>query len=120
MATLSPEIINAAIQGFEAQKRQIDTQIAELQSLLRGAPVEEGVTPPARKGRRPMSEAGRKAIAEAQRKRWATKKSSPSEAKNPLKKKRRLSAAGRKRIAEAARDRWARLKAEKKSGGSGS
>jgi len=113
MPTLSAEIINAAIQGFEAQKRQIDTQIAELQSLLKGAPVQEGLKPPAKKGRRPMSEAGRNAIAEAQRKRWATKKSSPSEPKNPAKKKRRLSAAGRKRIAEAARKRWAQLKAQK-------
>ena len=44
---LTPEIINAAILGFEEQKRHIDTQIAELRSLLlvaRPSPLPRGVS----------------------------------------------------------------------------
>ena len=33
---LTPEIITAAIEGFEQQKRRIDTQIAELRAMLPG------------------------------------------------------------------------------------
>jgi hypothetical protein len=35
MAQLTQEIIDAAIEGFEAQKKRIDAQIAELRSLGR-------------------------------------------------------------------------------------
>src|SRR6266699_975756 len=33
---LTPQIIEAAIKGYEAQKAEIDSQIAELRSLLHG------------------------------------------------------------------------------------
>ena len=67
---LTPEIINAAILGFEEQKRHIDTQIAELRAMLTGTPTEPA-TPEAPKGkRRKMSAAARKRIGDAQRKRW--------------------------------------------------
>jgi hypothetical protein len=33
---LTNEIINAAIMGFEEQKRRIDGQIAEMQAMLSG------------------------------------------------------------------------------------
>jgi hypothetical protein len=33
---LTPEIISAAIEGFESQKTKLDGQIAELRSLLAG------------------------------------------------------------------------------------
>jgi hypothetical protein len=36
MAQLTQEIIDAAIEGFEAQKKRIDAQIAELRSLGSG------------------------------------------------------------------------------------
>ena len=35
-AKLTPEIITAAIEGFEAQKTRIDAQIAELRAVLTG------------------------------------------------------------------------------------
>jgi hypothetical protein len=69
---LTPEIITAAIEGFEQQKRHIASQIGELRAILSGGTTEPAATaePPKRK-RRKLSAAGRKAIAEAQRKRWA-------------------------------------------------
>ena len=78
---LTPEIINAAVLGFEEQKRHIDSQIGELRAMLpsRGT---EAASPPqaAKRQRRKMSAAGRKAIAEAQR------KSDVAAAKKPAKK----------------------------------
>jgi hypothetical protein len=67
MATLTKEIIEAAINGFEAQKQHIDAQLAELRAML--SPSSSGSAPaPQATGRkkRGMSTAGRKAIAEAQ------------------------------------------------------
>ena len=75
MQTMTDEIINAAILGFEEQKRRIDEQITGLRSLLAegtAAINTDGVTG---RPRRKMSAAGRRAIAEAQRKRWAAKRS---------------------------------------------
>jgi hypothetical protein len=39
MAQLTEAIIRAAIEGFEAQKKAIDTQISELRAMLNGAPA---------------------------------------------------------------------------------
>src|SRR5437867_2327834 len=72
MPKLSNQIINAAIYGFEEQRRRLDAQIAELRGML--VESSNGATPSARpkaRKKRRMSAAGRKAIAEAQRKRWA-------------------------------------------------
>ena len=44
---LTPEIINAAIQGFEFQKTSIDGKIAELRAMLTGGPAEPAATPEA-------------------------------------------------------------------------
>ena len=41
---LTPEIIIAAIAGFEAQKNHIDSQIAELRSILDGGSKEPFTT----------------------------------------------------------------------------
>ena len=41
----TPEIITAAILGFEEQKRHIDSKIAELRAMLPGGPGETAVTP---------------------------------------------------------------------------
>src|ERR1035441_9086306 len=69
---LTPEIITAAILGFEEQKRHINTKIAQLRAMLSGGPVEpaSSLEAPKRK-RRKMSAAARARIAEAQRRRWA-------------------------------------------------
>jgi hypothetical protein len=109
---LTAEIINAAIEGFESQKRRIDSQIDELSQLLSGRTEATAASEaPARK-KRTMSAAGRRRIAAAQKARWAKIReegelvSSPAASK-PAKKKRKLSAAGRKAISEATKRRWA-------------
>jgi hypothetical protein len=112
---LTPEIIAAAMLGFEAQKRHIDTKIAELRSVLPGgsaAPVSALETP--RRKRRKMSAAARARMAEGQRKRWASSKK-PSQPVTPAaapKPKRKLSAAGRKAIIAGTKKYWAAKRAE--------
>ena len=39
MAKLTNVLIEAAIRGFEAQKQDIDVQIADLRAMLTGAPA---------------------------------------------------------------------------------
>jgi hypothetical protein len=109
MAQLTNEIIDAAIEGFEAQKRRIDDQIAALRGM------KSGVATPAT-GRRQMSAAGRKAIAEAQRRRWAENRGEtlPVKAAKSVRKKRVLSAEGRAAIVTALKKRWAAKKAAAK------
>src|ERR1035441_5615593 len=119
MAThkLTAEILNAAILGFEEQKRRIDTKIAELRQMLSGGPTATAATPEVPKGkRRRMSAAARKRIGDTQRKRWAESKkpSSPSSPVAP-KTKRRLSAAGKAAIVAALKKRWAAKRAAAKA-----
>ena len=99
---LTIEILTAAIEGFEFQKRKIDFQIASLRAMLSGNPAKPGATPePPKHKRRKMSAAGRKAIAEGQRKRWAdSKRQSEQSQATPeaAKPKRKLSRAGRAAI----------------------
>src|ERR1035441_742208 len=61
---LTPEIISAAIVGFEQQKLRIDTQIAELRSMLSGGATHPtAAKPEPTKGKlRKMSAAARKRI----------------------------------------------------------
>lgn len=68
---LTAEIIAAAIEGFEAQKRRIDGQIAELRQMLDEGRTEPATAPAVTKRKRKMSAAGRRAISEATKKRWA-------------------------------------------------
>src|ERR1035438_5583286 len=114
---LTPEIITAAIDGFEAQKTRIDTQITELRALLSGAgPIETAATSePATPKRRKMSAAARKRIGDAQRKRWAKSKKAaePSAPEAPPKPKRKLSAAGKAAIVAATKRRWEAVRAAK-------
>jgi hypothetical protein len=114
---LTAEIINAAIEGFESQKRRIDSQIDELRQLLNGGRPETGTTSAAPARKRKMSAAGRRRIAAAQKARWAkirweAEPASSSTAPKPTKQKRKLSAAGRKAISEATKRRWALKRAE--------
>jgi len=94
---LTPEIISAAIDGFEQQQLRIDIQIAELRAMLPGGSTQTAATsevPTGKRKRRKMSAAGRKAIAEAQRKRWAaSKKAAEPPAPATSKPKRKLSKA---------------------------
>jgi hypothetical protein len=111
---LGVEVLNAAIEGFESQKRRIDAQIAEVRRMLDGGPTEPSAAPAVPIGkRRKMSAAARKRMADAQRKRWAESKGqsgSPSVTNAP-KPKRKLSTAGRKAIVAALKKRWADKKA---------
>jgi hypothetical protein len=108
MPTLTKEIINAAILGFEEQRRRLDDQIAELRAMLPGSSVLTPKPRPTVNKKRRMSAAGRKAIAEAQRKRWAVSRSkSEPKALKAAKPKRKLSAAGRAAIVAALKKRWA-------------
>lgn len=111
---LTNEIINAAIDGYQFQKSQIDAKITELRAMLPGGTTQTAATPePAKRQRRKMSAASRKAIAEAQRKRWAPSKIQAEAATpKPAKPKRKLSKAGRAAIVAALKKRWAARKAE--------
>jgi hypothetical protein len=86
---LTHEIIVAAIEGYESQKKRIDVQIAELRAMLPGGSTETATTPEAStRKRRKMSAAARKRIGDAQRKRWAaSKKQAAPPKKNAPKRK---------------------------------
>jgi hypothetical protein len=108
---LTPDIIHAAIAGFEQQKLGIDAQIAALKAMLPAGRIQPVApsAPTERKGRK-MSAAARKRMGEAQRKRWAASK---GEAVTPKvsKPKRKLSAEGKAAIVAALKKRWAAKKA---------
>jgi hypothetical protein len=111
---LTADILTAAIEGFQAQKKRIDSLISDIKQQLSGGRSEPDATADAPKRRRRMSAAARKRIGAAQRKRWAEAKSqtgttAPAAAPKP---KRRLSAAGRKRIIAATKKRWALVRAK--------
>ena len=114
---LNAQIIAAAIEGFESQKKRLDAQIRELRAMLTGGRTKSAAAEPPKPKRRRISDAERKRVAEAQRKRWAETKqqSAPSLQRvtsGAPKRKRRLTAAGRKRIIEATKRRWALKRAE--------
>ncbi len=72
--TNDPELLAAALVGYEQQRREIIEKIEDIQRQLGGQGIRSGASTtngalPARK--RTMSAAARKRIAEAQRKRWA-------------------------------------------------
>ena len=116
---LTPDILQAALIGLEAQRHRLDGQISEVRQLLgsnsrSAVPAATPEAPSRRK--RTMSAAARARIGAAQRKRWAETKaaSAPAEPKKAAR-KRKLSAAGRKAIAEAAKRRWAVLREARKA-----
>ena len=112
---LTAEIIHAAIEGFESQKRRIDSQIGELRQLLRTDDTEAAPASGAPAPKRKISAAGRRRMAAAQQARWAKARGEAEPASSPARpkpKKRELSEAGRKAISEATKKRWALKKAE--------
>ena len=69
---LTPEIISAAIDGFEQQQLRIDIQIAELRAMLPGGSTQTAATSEVPTGKRKkFSAAARKRMKEAQQRRWA-------------------------------------------------
>ena len=115
---LTNKIINAAIEGFESQKRRIDARIAELRAILSGGSPESAAKPePAKRKRRKMSAAARKRMKEAQQRRWAKIRgeSEPSAPAKPAKAKRRFSKEGMARIVAATKKRWRLQKAAAKA-----
>jgi hypothetical protein len=115
-AKLTNTIIQAAIDGFEAQKKSIDAQIAELRAMLPGAPEPSADEAPVTRTRHKFSAATRKRMGEAQRLRWAKMKgdASPTAVKTPAKAakpKGGITDAGRKALSIAMKKRWAAKKA---------
>ncbi|MGA2133768.1 MAG: hypothetical protein ABSH50_15855 [Bryobacteraceae bacterium] len=113
---LTNTIIEAAINGFEAQKKSIDAQIAELRAMLSGTPRASAAEVPAKPRRRKFSAAAKKRMREAQRLRWAkirgeSKSASETKAAKTAKPKPHFSAAARKALSDAMKKRWAAKKA---------
>jgi len=110
-------LLEAAIVGFESQKKQIDTRIAELCQMLSGGPTQTAATPQAPSRKRKVSAAARRRMAIAQRKRWAKIRGeselSALATPEPPKAKRRISEEGMKRIIAATKKRWRLAKAAK-------
>jgi hypothetical protein len=115
MQTLDKSILEAALQGLEAQRDRIEGQIAEVRQFLGGARTTSAPTEEVSGTRKKFSAASRRKMAEAQKRRWAKIKGETEtpEAAAPLKKKRKMSAAGRKAISEATKKRWAAVRAVK-------
>jgi hypothetical protein len=97
---LTANIITAAIEGFESQKRRIDDQIAELRAMLPGGRTQDDITLEASgPKRRKFSAAARKRMKEAQQRRWAKVRGESQAAKaEPAKPKRKLSAAAKAKL----------------------
>jgi len=87
---LTNEIIDAAIVGFEKQRRRLDGQIAELRAMRKGA---SHTAPASAPPRRKTSAAGRKAIAAAQKKRWAALRGGSATQEAPAPKRANASSA---------------------------
>lgn len=115
---ISAGIINAAIEGFESQKRRIDEEIAELRAMLSGGPAETATMPEGTPGKRKkLSAAARRRMALAQKARWAkirgeAEQTVPAAPEAPPKPKRKLSAAGRAAIIAATKKMWAAKRAK--------
>ena len=112
MPKLNTAVIEAAVVGFEEQKRQIDVQIAELRAMLtNGSARTTAATETIPGKRKKFSAAVRRKMALAQKQRWAKIKGeseppTPAPAEPP-KPKRKLSAAGKAAIIAATKKMWA-------------
>ena len=111
---LTTEVLNAAVLGFEAQKRRIDEQIAEIRQTLGGGPKTNTATQEAPRPKGKVSAAARRRMAAAQRKRWAAIKAQYQPAQSAVKKSPTAKKAGRKK-AVAKKAVKAAVKAAKKT-----
>ena len=114
MPTLSRQIIEAAISGFEGQKLHIDAQIADLRAMLNGGKVAPSTEPKAASAKRKMSPATLRRMRQGQQRRWAKARSESTinlEVVPASKPKRKLSAAGKAAIIAALKKRWAEKRA---------
>jgi hypothetical protein len=68
---IDPALLQAALEGLEHQKQEVDKKIAAVRSLLVAPRRGRRAAPPAPKPRRKLSAAARKRISEAQKQRWA-------------------------------------------------
>src|SRR5258708_38077471 len=94
MPALTKQIIEAAIDGFEAQKKHIDVQIAELRAMLNGSTsTERGQGSTIRRKMSPQTVRRRR---EGQQRRSATPRGESEEVVKP---KRKLDAGARRAIA---------------------
>ena len=111
---LTPELIAAAVEGYESQKARIDQKIAELRAILSGGPTEADATPEAPARKRKVSAAARRKMALAQKARWARVRgeAEPAPEKAP-KAKRKMSKEGLARIIAATKERWEAVRAAK-------
>ena len=83
---LTPEILTAALEGLEARKAQIESQIAGVRRMLRTPRPEPAAPSEAPKRKRKLSRSARRRMAEAAKKRWAEakqKSEEPAEAPKP-------------------------------------
>ena len=69
--TLTPEILTAALEGFDLRQRRLEEQIAYVRKMLGLRAVLPLPLPAPVRRRRRLSAAARKRIAAAQKKRWA-------------------------------------------------
>ena len=112
MPSLTKEIIEAAIDGFEAQKQRLDVQLAELRAILNGGPTSPTQESTAGKTKRKVSPEALKRMREGQQRRWAKVKGElPQAEATAAQPKRKLSAAGKAAIVAALKKRWAAKKA---------
>src|SRR5215471_15244184 len=109
---LTQEMITAAVAGFQAQKRHIDSIIAELRNMLhaRHSVVAAASSKPERK----ISLASRRRMALAQKRKRAAIKGhlQADSAASPHRLKGRISEEGRKRIMAATKKRWALIRVQ--------
>jgi hypothetical protein len=113
---LTDQVINAAIEGFKAQKTRLNEQIAELRAMLSHSPNGSTATPePAVTKRRKFSAAARRRTRKAQRQRWTRVRGRAVARVQKVKPKRHISEQGLKNIIAATKRRWAlkRLQAAK-------
>lgn len=112
---LTNDVLAAAIEGFEAQKKRIDGQIKGLRTMLDGERTEPVAESGGAPRKRRVSAAARRRMAIAQKARWA-KVRGESRPQKPAAKagppvKRRISEEGMKGIIAATKKRWALVRA---------
>ena len=67
---LTADILSAALEGFQAQKKSIDARIAEIRQRIGGGGSGHAAVSETAKPKRKVSAAARRRMAKAQRLRW--------------------------------------------------